>query len=40
VVRTRAYDTQFYAEIGANWDDLPPETLLQAAAIAKSDLGL
>jgi hypothetical protein len=40
VVRTRAYDSQFYAEVGATaWDDMPDEPLFKAAEAAKADLG-
>jgi DNA helicase HerA-like ATPase len=40
VVRTRAYDQQFYAEIGAiAWSELPDEEVLAAAQAAKADLG-
>jgi DNA helicase HerA-like ATPase len=40
VVRTRAYDQQFYAEIGAiAWSELPDEEVLAAAKAAKADLG-
>ncbi|MFM1842513.1 MAG: hypothetical protein RLZZ490_1249 [Cyanobacteriota bacterium] len=40
VVRTRAYDQQFYAEIGCNdWRETPDQELLTAAAIAREDLG-
>ena len=40
VVRTRAYDAAFYAEIGDTaWEDLPAATVLEAAAAAKADLG-
>ncbi|MEM8639535.1 MAG: ATP-binding protein [Cyanobacteria bacterium P01_G01_bin.54] len=40
VVRTRAYDQQFYTEIGANvWDEMPDEELYEAAELAKADLG-
>ena len=41
VVRTRAYDQQFYAEIGgSDWDSTPDETLQAVAAHAKNDLGI
>ncbi len=40
VVRTRAYDAQFYREIGCtDWEDLPNEEVYAAAEIAKADLG-
>ncbi len=40
VIRTRAYDQQFYAEIGVtDWQGLPDEAVLTAAQIAKADLG-
>lgn len=40
VIRTRAYDQQFYAEIGAmNWSELSDEELLPLAQKAKADLG-
>ncbi|MGA1621521.1 MAG: helicase HerA domain-containing protein [Synechocystis sp.] len=40
VVKTRAYDQQFYAEIGCNdWREIPEQELLTAAAIAREDLG-
>ena len=40
VVRTRAYDQQFYAEIGCtDWRETPEQELLTAAAIAREDLG-
>jgi DNA helicase HerA-like ATPase len=40
VIRTRAYDQKFYAEIGAtDWRELPDEEVLAAAKIAKADLG-
>lgn len=40
VVKTRAYDQQFYAEIGCNdWREIPDQELLTAAAIAREDLG-
>jgi len=40
VVRTRAYDTQFYAEIGETaWEEMPNDALLAAAKVAKADLG-
>ena len=40
VVRTRAYDAQFYTEVGATaWDDMPDEPLFRAAEAAKADLG-
>lgn len=40
VVRTRAYDAVFYAEIGDTaWEDLPAAAVLEAAAAAKADLG-
>ncbi len=40
VVQTRAYDAQFYSEVGATaWDDMPDESLFKAAEAAKADLG-
>ncbi|MEM6835901.1 MAG: ATP-binding protein [Cyanobacteria bacterium P01_C01_bin.120] len=40
VVRTRAYDGQFYAEVGATaWDEMPDEPLFRASEAAKVDLG-
>ena len=40
VVRTRAYDTEFYKEIGdPNWEEIPTEEVFAAAEIAKADLG-
>jgi hypothetical protein len=40
VVRTRAYDQQFYAEIGCtDWREISEQDLLTAAAIAREDLG-
>ena len=40
VIKTRAYDEKFYAEIGdTDWKEMPDEPLLVAAAAAKSDLG-
>jgi uncharacterized protein len=40
VVRTRAYDAQFYAEIGdTDWTVRSDEEVLVAAAAAKADLG-
>jgi uncharacterized protein len=40
VIKTRAYDEKFYAEIGdTDWQEMPDEPLLEAAAKAKADLG-
>ncbi len=40
VVQTRAYDSQFYREIGAtDWEEMETSELLEAAAAAKADLG-
>lgn len=40
VVRTRAYDAQFYREIGCtDWEEMPSEEVYAAAEIAKADLG-
>ncbi|MDJ0575209.1 MAG: ATP-binding protein [Xenococcaceae cyanobacterium MO_234.B1] len=40
VVRTRAYDAQFYSEIGCcDWGDETDEVVFAAAETAKSDLG-
>lgn len=41
VVQTRAYDTQFYRDIGStDWETADTASLLQAAAAAKADLGI
>ena len=40
VVRTRAYDSQFYREIGIlNWEEEDDEAVFAAAELAKADLG-
>ncbi len=40
VIRTRAYDAQFYREIGAElWEERPTNEVLEAAELAKLDLG-
>jgi uncharacterized protein len=40
VIQTRAYDAQFYQEIGAtDWEQMETPALLEAAAAAKADLG-
>ncbi|WP_245395630.1 helicase HerA domain-containing protein [Anthocerotibacter panamensis] len=40
VVRTRAYDSQFYREIGAElWETRPTAEVLEQAELAKMDLG-
>jgi hypothetical protein len=40
VVRTRAYDQQFYEEIGDRaWNEMPDDELYEAAELAKADLG-
>ena len=40
VVRTRAYDDRFYAEVGDTaWEDLPDGQVLAAAESARADLG-
>ena len=40
VVRTRAYDSQFYQEIGIlNWEEEDDEAVFAAAELAKADLG-
>ncbi|MGD1952548.1 MAG: helicase HerA domain-containing protein [Leptolyngbyaceae cyanobacterium] len=40
VVRTRPYDANFYAEIGATaWDELPDAQVFKAAEVARADLG-
>ncbi len=40
VVRTRSYDTTFYAQVGATpWEDLPDEVLFKASESARADLG-
>ncbi|WP_008308070.1 helicase HerA domain-containing protein [Leptolyngbya sp. PCC 6406] len=41
VVRTRAYDAQFYSDIGATaWEDMADAPLFKAAEAAKAELGL
>ncbi|QQE64434.1 ATPase [Leptolyngbya sp. BL0902] len=41
VVRTRPYDSTFYAQVGQTaWEDLPDDLVLPAAAQARADLGL
>ncbi|MBD2102309.1 helicase HerA domain-containing protein [Leptolyngbya sp. FACHB-261] len=41
VMQTRAYDQQFYAEVGETaWQELPLDVVAQAAAAARADLGL
>lgn len=40
VIRTRPYDSAFYAEVGATpWEDWPDEALYQASEAARNDLG-
>jgi DNA helicase HerA-like ATPase len=40
VIRTRAYDQKFYAEIGdKSWNEVADEEVFAAAEIAKADLG-
>lgn len=40
VVKTRAYDSQFYSELGLlNWEDQDDEAVFAAAELAKADLG-
>jgi DNA helicase HerA-like ATPase len=40
VVRTRPYDSQFYADIGAiAWEEKSDEEVFTAAELAKADLG-
>lgn len=40
VVRTRPYDTDFYAEIGStSWDEMPNDQVFKAAEAARADLG-
>jgi DNA helicase HerA-like ATPase len=40
VIRTRAYDQQFYTEIGEiDWSELSDEDVLAAAKKARADLG-
>lgn len=40
VIRTRPYDQQFYAEIGAkDWSEMPDEVVIEMAQAAKADLG-
>jgi DNA helicase HerA-like ATPase len=41
VIRTRAYDETFYAEIGETaWEEMPTPTVFKAAEAAKADLGI
>jgi uncharacterized protein len=41
MVKTRPYDEAFYRAVGApEWETMAPQTLRQAAAIAKAELGL
>ena len=41
VVRTRPYDSTFYAQVGQTaWEDLSDDLVITAAAQAKADLGL
>lgn len=40
VIRTRAYDERFYAEVGyTDWEDTPDAIVFKAAEAAKADLG-
>jgi hypothetical protein len=40
VIRTRPYDETFYTQIGDTaWEELPDEKVLEAAEVAKADLG-
>jgi hypothetical protein len=40
VVRTRAYDEKFYADVGdVAWEDMPTAAVFRAAESAKADLG-
>jgi uncharacterized protein len=40
VIRTRAYDQKFYAEVGdTSWNEVADEEVFAAAEIAKADLG-
>ena len=40
VIRTRAYDEQFYAEVGETaWEEVPDPFVFKAAEAAKADLG-
>ncbi|MDJ0900779.1 MAG: ATP-binding protein [Xenococcus sp. MO_188.B8] len=40
VVRTRAYDAQFYSELGCNdWENTEDDAVFAAAELAKADLG-
>ncbi len=40
VVRTRAYDAQFYSELGCNdWENTEDEAVFAAAELARADLG-
>ena len=40
VVRTRPYDSAFYAQVGSKaWEDLPDEMVFKASESAKADLG-
>ena len=40
VVRTRPYDSTFYAQVGATpWEELPDEMVFKASEMARADLG-
>ncbi|HSM81771.1 MAG TPA: ATP-binding protein [Nodosilinea sp.] len=40
VVRTRPYDSAFYAQVGATaWEELPDEVVFRASEAARADLG-
>lgn len=40
VIRTRAYDDRFYAEVGETaWEDIPDAIVFKAAETARADLG-
>jgi hypothetical protein len=40
VVRTRPYDSTFYAQVGATpWEELPDEVVFKASEMARADLG-
>jgi hypothetical protein len=40
VVRTRPYDSAFYAQVGSMaWEDMPDEAVFKASEAARADLG-
>jgi hypothetical protein len=40
VVRTRPYDSTFYAQVGNTaWEEMPDEAVFKVSEAAKSDLG-